>query len=235
MLIEKSQELISLSQRKIDLYQYAQNSNGFQERHRQINQAVVELSLLIETLRIFRQKGMIAFDFSPKITPLLEIVSNIKDKFQENPEWIIDNKNFNGKKFQSDLDNLTNLLKQQLLQSWRNYLARRLRSTKSEFFDLLSRIDAFRATIQKIRNLDRLIKRDEFPKNKEEFDNTEQIIYQLEELWNNLNTSEVPDVVLCFLKASVSQEGAPLNLLTSEVRDWITKHGVSEVLRIRLL
>jgi hypothetical protein len=235
MLIEKSQELISLSQRKIDLYQYAQNSNGFQERHRQINQAVVEFSLLIETLKIFRKKGMIAFDFSPKVTPLLEIVSNIKNKFQENPEWIIDNKNFNGKKFQSDLDNLTNLLKQQLSQAWRNYLTRRLPSTKSEFLDLLWRIDTFRETVQTIRNLDRLIKRDEFPKNKEEFDNTEHLIYQLEELWNNLKTSEVPDVVLHFLKASASQEGAPLNLLTSEVRDWIREHGISEVLQIRLL
>lgn len=235
MLIEKSQELINLSQKGITLHELAKNIDGFKSREQLISQAVGEIFILNNTLKLFRQQGIIAFDFSSKVETILEMLGHTKVSFQNDPEWILDNKNFNGRKFQSEIDSLKNLLKQQLLQAWRNYLLRRLPSTNHDFLDLLSRIDAFKITVKNIRNLSALIKRDEFPKTQEEFDNTEHLIYQLEASWDSLNASEVSEAVLSFLKASASQQGAPLNLLTLEVQDWITKHRVSEVLRIRLM
>ncbi|KJH72503.1 hypothetical protein [Aliterella atlantica] len=235
MLIKKSQELIKLSQRGITLHELAKNIDGFRSREQLISQAVGEIFILNNTLKLFRQHRIIAFDFSSKVETILEMVGNTKVNFQASPEWILDNKNFNGKKFQSEIDSLKNLLKQQLLLAWRNYLLRRLPSTNQDFLDLLSRIDAFKITVKNIKNLSALIKRDEFPRTQEEFDNTEYLIHQLEAAWDSLNASEVSESVLVFLKASASPQGAPLNLLTLEVQDWITKHKVSEELRIRLI
>ncbi|MBW4663523.1 MAG: hypothetical protein KME01_04865 [Chroococcus sp. CMT-3BRIN-NPC107] len=55
----------------------------------------------------------------------------------------------------------------------------------------------------------------------------------MREHWHNLSSDEVPETVLRFLKDAVDF-GAPLNLLTIEVRDWLDCHGISDSLRIRL-
>lgn len=235
MLIEQSRSLIELSQRKTKIYQHAKNFNGFQERQRQLSEALEELSPLVECLTLFRQRGLTSHDFSYRVAPLLQSVINHHNNFRQDYEWILDNKNFNGRRFEQDLTKLKELLNQEMLQAWRNYLTRRLPSTNSEILDLLARIESFKDTVRTIKNLSEQIKRDQFPKNVFEFDSTESLIQQLEQLWNSLNTSEVPTAVLMFLKASASREGAPLNLLTSEVQQWIREHNVSEVLRVRLL
>jgi hypothetical protein len=235
MLIERSKGLIELSQKAMELKKYTENLQGFKSRQEIIDLAIVELSQLIDALRTFRLKGIIAFDFSPKVEKMLELVSYSSSKFIVDREWIIDNKNFNGKHFQSGIDSLKATLSQQLLQAWNNYLERRLPSTNPEILDLLSRIDDFKVTAQKIRNLNGLIKRDEFPKSQEEFNNIELLIQQLIDAWHSLNASEFPDAVLRFLKASASQEGAPINLLTAEVQAWVIEHHkIAEGLRIRL-
>lgn len=235
MLIERSKELIELSQKAMKLKNYAENLQGFKSRQELISIAIVELSRLVDALRTFRLKGIIVFDFSPKVEKMLEIVSYSNSKFTNNREWIVDNKNFNGNHFQSGIDSLKATLSQQLLQAWNNYLGRHLPSTNPEILDLLSRIDDFKVTVQKIRHLNGLIKRDEFPKSQEEFNNTELLIQQLIDAWDSLNASEFPDAVLRFLKASASQEGAPINLLTAEVQAWLTDHHkIAEGLRIRL-
>lgn len=235
MLVEKSQEIISLSQKRIDLYRYAENFNGFQEREKQLTLAIQELTQLVVTLRVFRQKGAIAIDFNARVEPILGTVTSINGKFQDRPESIIDNNNFNGAKFLSTLkSSLTNPLKKELLEAWKNYLTRTLPATNPEIIDLLYRIDAFKPTVQKVKNLRALIKEEELPKSEEEFSYIESIIHQLQESWNALSSSEVPDDVIRFLRASVSQQGATLDLLNPEVLMWVKQNRVDNLLRIRL-
>lgn len=233
MLLEQSQKLIELSQEKIALQKYANNLDGFKSRQQLISQAVTNITFFIRAFRAFRQRGLVTFDLTQKVDKLLEFITIAEENFQQNPEWILDNKNFKGNIFISSLEGLTKTLTQQLLQAWKNYLTLRMPSTNQEMLNLLGRVDAFKSTVQKIRNLDALIPREEFPKSCEEFDNIDRLIDQLRESWDSLSSDEAPEAVLRFLRATASQ-GASLTLLTPEVQDWITRHGISDSLRIRL-
>lgn len=232
MLLEKSQKLIKLSEDKIALQNYADNLDGFKSRQQVINQAVLRITPLVNAFRAFRQRGLVTFDLTQKVDKLLEVITIAEENFQKEPEWILDNKNFKGNIFISSVEGLINTLTQQLSQAWKNYLALRI-INNPETLNLLGRVDAFKSTVEKIRNLDALIPREEFPKSCEQFENIDRLIDQLRESWDSLNSDEVPDAVQDFLKAAASQ-GAPLTLLTPEVQEWIARHGISNSLRIRL-
>lgn len=234
MLIKKAEQVVELSEETIKLRNYTEQLSGFKSRQEHINQVVAEILPLVSALRAFRQRGLFTFDLTQKVEPILELITITEGEFQKEPEWILDNRNFKGNIFKSNVEGLKNTLKQQLLQAWRNYLNRRLPSTNQEILSLLARIDAFKPTVQVIKNLDALISRNEFPKSNEEFESIEQLIDQLRESWDSLSSDEVPDAVLHFLRAAANNQGAPLILLTSQVQAWIDRNGIADSLRIHL-
>lgn len=233
MIQAKSQQLIELSQNKIALKKYANNLQGFQSRQTQIAQAVADIRPLVSALKAFRQRGIADFDLNQKADTLLSIIVATETKFQENPEWIIDQTSFNYRTFKANVESLKNSLRQQLSQAWKSYLAQHMPSTNNEMLNLLAEVEAFKATVQRIQRLDLQIQQVEFPNSSEDFERVDQLIDLLRQSWNSLSSDEVPEAVLSFLKAAANL-GAPIDLLTPDVKDWLTRHRIAGSLRIRL-
>lgn len=233
MIQEKSQQLIELSQKKIALRKSAQNLEGFQSRQALITKAVAEIKPLVVALRAFRQRGITDADLTEKADALLSFIVVITAKFQEEPEWIIDNKNFKGNFFNSSVDNLKNSLKKHLIEAWQSYLRQHLPSTNKEMLNLLARVEAFKSTVQRIQRIDGEIQRLEFPKHSDDFERVDYFVKILRQSWNSLSSDEVPEPVLAFLREAANQ-GAPIELLTPEVKDWLVRHKIDGSLRIRL-
>lgn len=232
-LKEKCQELIDLSQQKTELTKYAAQIDGFTGRQAKITNTVREILPLIIALRAFRQKGNIHIDLNQKVDNLLTIITSIKENFQTNPEWILNSNTFKSTDFLSKIENLKNTLKQNLSQAWKNYLAQQLRSRNKEVLKIFAEIESLKPTIQRIDTLDRQIQEIEFPKNSEEFDRVDKIIEQLNQSLDSLSSDKIPQNVQNFLKAAAHQ-GATLDLLTPEVKEWLIEHRLAQSLRIRL-
>ncbi|WP_107668673.1 hypothetical protein [Cyanothece sp. BG0011] len=232
MLLEKSKQLIKLSQQKIDLQKYAKNQQGFKSREEQIKEYYQQILEIVEPLRLFENKGLIQGDYEPVVKNLLYLVQLTIKEYQQDPEWII--KNFESAKYKSSIKGLTSTIEKQLLETWQNYLKRKLPSTNPELLNILDQINEFKPTIHRIYQLERQISSENFPKYKEEFDHIENLIQQLNETWNTLNAENVPDEVLRFLQAAGSNTGAFLNQLTPTVDAWIKEHHLTNALRIRL-
>ena len=234
MLLEKSTQLIDLSQNKINLQTYATNLQGFQSRQEQIKQAVDGTLPLVQSLRAFRKKGIANLDLTQKAEILLTFIANVEEKFQADPQWIIDNENFNKKNFTSRIEQLQKALEEQLSQAWRRYRNQNRPSTNNEILNLLDKVSAFKRTVQRIRSLDLQIREsNSIPQSSEDFDKVDGLIEELKQCWEGLNSDEVPEAVLRFLRVAAN-EGATLGLLTPEVKDWLTKHRLIDSLRIRL-
>ena len=233
MIRDKSQQLIELSQRRIALDKYKKNLQGFQGRQTLILAAVATIQPLVVALRAFRQKGIVSFDLIQRTDKLLNIIADAEAKFQENPELILNNESFNGIGLDSSVNGLKTALKEQLIKNWKTYLTQQMPSTNKEMLNLLSEVEAFRPTVQRIQKLDLQLQQIEFPKNREDFERVDQQIDLLRQSWNSLSSDEVPAAVLSFLKAAADQ-GAPIDFLTPEVQEWLTKHGIANSLRIRL-
>ncbi|BAY89820.1 MULTISPECIES: hypothetical protein [unclassified Tolypothrix] len=234
MLLEKSQELIELSQRKKSLQNFAANLQIIQTRQKQITDAVVTIQPLVEALKAFRQRGINNIDLTHKAESVLNFILNAEDNLQKNSDWILDNKNFKGSFLKSNIDSLKTTLEQQLSEAWKSYRDQQMPSTKNEILNLLAKVEAFKHTVLQIQIIDGEIKNVTYPKNNAEFAIYERKIEQLKYYWNTLSSDEVPEAVLHFLRAAANQ-GASLNLLTPEVQDWINQHGISDSLKIRLI
>lgn len=232
-LKEKCQQLIDLSQRKIDLKKYAAQLDGFTSRQEKITNAVREIQPLIIALRVFRQKGIINFDLNQKVNTLLTFITSTEENFRKNPEWILDNNNFKGNIFTSNAENLRSTLRQHLCQAWKSYLTQQLPSTNKEMLEIFAKLESLRPTIQRISNLDRQIKEVEFPKNSEDFDRVDKLIEQLRQSLESLSSDKIPQNVQNFLKAAANQ-GATIDFLTAEVKEWLIQHRLADSLRIRL-
>ena len=235
MILQKSPQLIKLSQKQINLQNYAKNLQGFQSRQQQIEQAVAETIPLVQSLRAFRQKGITNFHLTQKAEILLTFIANVEAEFKKKPEWIIPNENFNNKKnFTSRIEQLQNSLREQLNQSWWLYRRQKMPSTNNEILNLLDKVSAFKPTVQRIRSLDGHIQEsNSIPESSEDFERVDRQIEQLKQCWDRLDADEVPEAVLRFLRVAAN-EGATLGLLTPEVEDWLTKHRLIDSLRIRL-
>jgi len=234
MLIEKSHQLIELSQKKIEVQKYLSHRQGFDSRNQQIAQLYQQVNELVQSLRLFRQHGLIVTESDPSIKDLLRFLELAISKYQQNPEWILDNNNFDKTKLQSGINKRTTKLKQQLSISWQNYLRRNLPTTNQELLNILDKIEDFKFSIQQIRRLESQIKPESLPKDEEEFDQIKNLIEQLNKTWNTLNAENVPDEVLTFLKAAGNNTGASLELLNPTVMTWIREHKLEHSLRIRL-
>ena len=233
MLTDRAKQLIELIEEKNKLYKYANQLDSFKTRQQQIEKAVSDILPFANTLRVFRQKNIIDCDVRQKVEQLLYAVNLRLEKFKESPEWIVDSHNFNGNILERSIKGITNELNEQLIQAWENYLAEKMPSTNQEMLNVLVKIEAFRLNVQKIRDLNAQIQRQKLPQTSEEFEYIERLIDQLREYWLTLSSDDFPETVLHFLKATVDF-GAPLNLLTLEVREWLDSHGISDSLRIRL-
>jgi hypothetical protein len=232
-LKEKCQKLIDFSQRKIHLKKYADQLDGFTSRQEKIANAVREIQPIIIALRAFRQKGIINFDFHQKVDTLLTVITSTEDNFRKNPEWILDNKNFKGNIFTSNIETLKNTLRQHLCQAWKSYLTQHLPSTNKEMLEIFAGLESLRPTIQRIYSLDRQIHEVEFPKNSEDFDRVDKLIEQLRQSLDSLSSDKIPEDVQKILKAAANQ-GATIDLLTLEVKEWLIQHRIADFLRIRL-
>lgn len=233
MLTDRAKQLIELIEEKNKLYKYANQLDSFKTRQQQIEKAVADILPFANTLRVFRQKNIIDCDVRQKVEQLLYAVNLRLEKFKESPEWIVDSHNFNGNILERSIKGITNELNEQLIQAWENYLAEKMPSTNQEMLNILVKIEAFRPNVQRIRDLNAQIQRQKLPQNSEEFEHIERLIDQLREHWLTLSSDDFPETVLHFLKSTVDF-GAPLNLLTTEVRDWLDRNNISDNLRIRL-
>ncbi len=234
MLLEKSTQLIELSKNKINLQRYATNLQGFQSRQEQIKQAVAGTIPLVQSLRAFRQRGIANFALTQKADELLKFIANVEAEFKADPEWIIDNENFNKINFNFRIEQLQKALEDQLSQAWRRYRNQNRPRTNNEILNLLDKVSAFKPTVQRIRSLDLQIREsNSIPESSEDFERVDRLIEQLKQCWDGLNADEVPEAVLRFLRVAAN-EGATLGLFTPEVKDWLAKHDLIDSLRIRL-
>ncbi|MGK7944789.1 MAG: hypothetical protein AB4058_09995, partial [Microcystaceae cyanobacterium] len=67
MLISKSEQLIQLSKKYVELHKYSKNQQGFKSREEQITQYYDKVLDVVESLRLFRNKGLISGDFAPVV------------------------------------------------------------------------------------------------------------------------------------------------------------------------
>jgi len=130
---------------------------------------------------------------------------------------------------------LCGLLDRQLRAKWEQHIMENIPITNSELLNVLGRLPTFAVTVSKIKSLSDqiIIMEQDLPKDKEGIKAFDCKVEELKQAWLKIGSDEVPEGVMLFLYGAVS-EGAVLNLLTDEVKQWLDLHKLNEFFVINL-
>jgi hypothetical protein len=234
VLITQSKQLVGLLERREELLREQTQVQGFEARQTLIAEIVSGLKPWVDTLKLFCRRRISKVDLSKKVATALNLVNEIDENFQSQPDWIISTTGFNFQVFQTTLLNLRTDLETSLIQCWQRYTDERTPKINKDLLNVLRQIGAQDQAVKRIQSLSGQIDRyrNTVPQTDEELEMFEDVVEQLKKAWEGLNLKNVPTAALELLLKAVTAGGAPLSLLTREVSDWLVQNKLDGAFRI---
>ena len=231
MIAEDAKHLVGLIERMNQLKSNVDQRAGFRTRQTELEEAARELEKRVAAIRAFTSRGSSRPNIV-KANPFINHLSTVASNFNQDPSWII---SFNNRPFENALNGLKSELDEYINVEWSAY-TERSRHANTQVLDVLGGIPAFSNTVQKVRALSARIEqsRRNRPTCEQDFINFDSLVEQVEAAWKELGSDEVPPNVEKFLRAAGGGEGAPLDLLTGDVKDWLETRKIDTSFRIRM-
>jgi hypothetical protein len=122
-----------------------------------------------------------------------------------------------------------------VLEAWRSHARSLIREQSVELLDVLEHVPGLQSDARAIRQLatefDRLS--ESLPQDEAGIDHLEGIAGEIERRWRSLAGGGIPREVIDFLSAA-AVTGAPLDLLTPAVREWLDERSLTRYVRLSL-
>jgi DNA repair exonuclease SbcCD ATPase subunit len=232
MIAEDAKHLVELIERMNQLKANVDQRVGFRTRQEELEEAARELEKRVVAVNSLAARGSGKPNVAAKANAFLNHIDTVASNFNQAPSWIID---FNNNPFRNALRGLNAELDEHITREWRSY-TERSRHANTQVLDVLSGIPAFKQTVQKVRVLTARIEqsRRSRPTSEEDFQNFDDLVKQVDAAWGELGSDEVPPNVEKFLRAAGGQEGATLDLLTDDVKEWLAAREINTSFRIRM-
>jgi hypothetical protein len=138
-------------------------------------------------------------------------------------------------RFQASVDTAVRELERRATGTWQRYATQKTPEISEEVLAALEADPRAGSTVVRIRRLSEVLRRlrdDPLPSLEElgEFDRTTA---ELRSAWSTLDVAGLSEEVVTFLRAANSDDGAPLELLTVSVREWLEQRGAASHYVIR--
>ncbi|MDQ3802287.1 MAG: hypothetical protein M3416_00290 [Acidobacteriota bacterium] len=232
MIAEDAKHLVELIERMNQLKANVDQRAGFRTRQSELEEAARELAKRVAAVDSLAARGSGKPNVAARANAFLNHINTVASNFNQDPSWII---SFNNKPFENALKGLNTELDEHITREWRAY-TERSRHANTQVLDVLSGIPAFAQTVQKVRGLTARLeqRRNNRPTSEEDFLNFDELVRQVDAAWSELGSDEVPPDVERFLRAAGGREGASLDLLTEDVKEWLETRKIDSSFRIRM-
>jgi hypothetical protein len=230
-LIADTRDIHTLARRKQTLERSVHRLGEFESRQNMLRSWVDRFEQLVKTFRLFTLRG-ISTGEAQGLGPTIEMLAVAHAAFVEDLESVLqlnpDIANRLSKHWQG--------LQHRLNAGWKAYLEEKTPPRNDEVLVVLGRLPAFRDAIDEMRALYRELETlypPHLPQKEGELDQVGNIVDAIQEIWNGLAAENTSEPVLAFLREAGSQ-GAPLTLLTDEVRQWLETNALLNSFLVRL-
>ena len=184
------------------------------------------LSKQVERLFVFRNENIKLSAVPKDLEKAKKYLSNILNRFTN--ERIAKNltKGRDWKIMQQSVQDTASTINNELSTAWKDYVTSAYSGdTPNSLDNILAHTDlnmeALENYVKYYNQLNILLKSN--PENNQEFKEVREVVKQLQDTYSKFNF-DVPDSVKTFL-ASIGEGGAELELLTKEVRDWLSTNA----------
>lgn len=233
-LIERIQSLTQRANRYESSEKNIDESRNLQVRFSEVESKEVKLQAALRQMRLFREEGLAPEVDESNFQSSQKSLQIILSRFvkERTAQSLTRGRDWN--KLTTSLDESCSNMEKNFKDSWREFVNSAYGGDKPE--DLqgsLAQTDANNNVLKQYKEQFKLLQElsRKLTVEKSDFDNVRQIAKKLTDL-NGLFDRDVPDSVNKFLQA-VASGGAPLNLLTEEVRHWLQEQNSSDQYRIK--
>jgi hypothetical protein len=130
---------------------------------------------------------------------------------------------------QSSVDKAVSELERRATGAWQRYAVQKTPEISGEVLTALEADPRAGSTVVRIMRLSEALRRlrTRTIPSPEELDEFDEAVAQLRDAWSTLDVASLSEEIVAFLRATNSAQGAPLDLLTVQVREWLEQRGAA--------
>jgi DNA repair exonuclease SbcCD ATPase subunit len=234
MLTDQCTAAQSLAKRLNEARELKNQAKGIKQRLEQLRALQKRFSDLTTALTELRKHKV---HVAEKEAPSAALVQNVADMYDiatKSPTQFVDSPKVT--EFVTDRGpDYLQRLERNLKKVWAQHIDKIAPTTNEQFLSVLSKINAFSATVKKIEKFQTSLKsrRDTLPTDSQDFDELKDIVAELAAAWQRIGGDKVPPAVREFLSRAVSPLGASLSEYDEEVSSWLEDHNIADQFVIR--
>jgi uncharacterized protein Yka (UPF0111/DUF47 family) len=233
MLTDAVNELQQDIERLQDQNEQAGRRREFEQIREALKDTRENLQDLVQRRVLFARNGIPCEYDGSKLTKTLAQLETVRDRFENDPQWIIDESL--RQSLLDWIDRHEKPLRKAINEAWDDYYRTSVSNISENLLDALEGVSGFDEAVDRIRTLMSEIEswHRNPPTTQSELDEFEEKTQELESTWEEIQSDELSEDVKQFLQETVSG-GAPLHLVTDSVRGWLKEHDLYDGATVHL-
>jgi hypothetical protein len=234
MIVARCETLRNRIETKRQVERSAKELARFKKVRDLLAQHAGRLASLVAASDLLDAAGVTVRPLPAVASAALVTVRTLKESFAARPDIVVDEEQFNSVRLDRSLKAAAEALQGHLLPCWRGHALQLIPPANEAVLDALA--PAFPREVRLIRAASVKLAQaaESLPGSLEEVRSFERDATSLHAIWGRLGGGDVPQALLTFLKSAASPAGAGLELLTDEVRDWLTMHEITSSFSVRV-
>jgi hypothetical protein len=233
MIIEEAARLEQLAAEVIVLRGSQQHGQSLAHRRQLVDALLARGSKAWASATAVTQRLGEAQSSSPLFDTALDRISEWSSALDEDLGQALTGDLFT--RFQASVDTAVRELERRATSTWQRYATQKTPEISEEVLAALEADPRAGSTVVRIRRLSEVLRRlrDAPLPSLEELDEFDRTTAELRRAWSTLDVASLSEEVVTFLRAANSDDGAPLELLTVPVREWLEQRGAASHYVIR--
>lgn len=233
MLLNKTDELLLKLEKLNNLKELANDSQGFFKRSQELKSIDNLLSTIVDIVVLFRKQGF-EIDIETIFDNFIKSFKILKEKWEKDKKSILESNQFIRN---NNLSKITDDIKFELLNKWEKYIQDNKPNLNMDQLDILENIPDLSILVEQLKNkLSELNKlKSSLPNSESEFTSVILITKDMNELWDNLSSQNIPKEAMLFLKKAGTREGIELSEITPGILLWLQEHKLTSLCHVRFV
>lgn len=233
MLLNKTDKLLKELDNLNTLKDLANDSQGFSKRSQELKDIDDILSSIVDIIVLFRNQGF-EIDTESIFNNFIKSFQILKEKWDKEKKTLLESSQFIRN---NNLSEITTNLKFDLLNKWVKYIQENRPNLNMEQLDILENIPDLSTLVEKLKNklheLNELT--NSLPHSQDEFISVISITKDMNELWDNLSSQNIPKEAMTFLRKAGTREGIDLSEVTPGILLWLQEHKLTSLCHVRFV
>ncbi|MAC83371.1 MAG: hypothetical protein CL624_04480 [Arcobacter sp.] len=233
MILSRTDELLKELDNLNTLKELANDSQGFFKRSQELKTIDTLLSSIVDIIVLFRNQGF-KIETESIFDNFIKSFKILKDKWEKDKKSLLESNQFIRN---NNLSTIISDIKFDLLTKWKKYIQENKPNLNMEQLDILENIPDLSTLVEKLKN--KLFELNELksslPNSGSEFISVISITKDMNELWDNLSSQNIPKEAMTFLKRAGTTEGIELSEVTPGILLWLQEHKLTSLCHVRFV